>query len=269
MKFLKSLFSFTIPLIIVLTILSLYLSIGQVLNNYKYKINNDYSIMIVTSTPIIKENIKVLANMYVRNIEVLHREDIVNNLKSKLSSTSLELLEKKLPYFYNIHLQSYPTTSQLAKIKIELSTIANVKRIETFSSNHNQIYSLLILIDNIVSVLFVLFMISSILLLSKQVKIWFFEHSTRISIIEYHGGSIWYSAKPMIRLAILSSLIASGLVIVVSMYISNNLSQFVSNEILLVMSNTTLTVDSITIVATAFAISMVSLIGLVFKHKMK
>ncbi len=269
MKFLKNLFSFTVPLVIVLSIFSLYLAINSVVSNYKQKINNDYSIMIVCATPIVKDELKYIGGIKIKDIELLRRDTIINKFKDKLSTTSLTLLEQRLPHFYNIYLKTYPTTSQLAVIKTELKNIANIKRIETFSSNHGQIYSLLVLCENIVTVLFLFFLVSSVLLLSKQITIWFFEHSKRISIMEFHGSSIFYSAMPMVRLSIISMILSSALVIAMNYFIVNNLALFVNSEIMNIVAGMSLSINAIYVVLVALLVSVVSIASVIIKHKIK
>ena len=270
MKFLKSLVSFIIPLFIVLTTFALYNSITNVVSDYKNTIINDYSIMIVTHTPLIKEDITTLATIKVNNIKTLKRETIIKNLKDELSKTSLKLLEQKLPFFYNIYLDDYPTTSQLNLIRTQLSKISNIKRIETFSSDHSKIYSLLVLCEQIIAVAFIFILLFAILIILKQIKIWFFEHSKRISIIEYHGGSIIYSAFPIIKIAIISSIVASALTIALVFNIVNNLNYLVSVDVLNIIPNIkTLSVNYLSIIILSFCISIFSTIGVLIKHKIR
>ncbi len=270
MKFLKNLLSFMIPLIIVLATFALHNAIGNIVDEYKKSINNDYSIMVIANTPIVKENIKTLAKIDVKNIQVLKREDIIINLKEKLSKNSLELLKQKLPYFYKIYLEQYPTTTQLDTIKKELNKISNIKKIETFASDHNKVYSLLILVEQIVQIFLLFIFIFTFLILSKQIKIWLFEHSQRISIIQYHGGSILYAAKPIIKITLLSAIISSAIVIALVISMSNNLSFFLTPEVLSILPNKDyIPVDFIFIIILSFIISTLSTISVLLKHKIK
>ena len=217
MKLLKSFFSFSLPLVVMLFMFSIYLIVTKVVNNYKENIINDYAIVIITNTPF--SSIDSLAGIKVKDIEPLSREKIIKNVQQNLSDTSISLLQKKLPYFYKIYLEEFPTTLKLEKIRKELMTISNIKKIETFSNDHNKLYSLLILVQNIIFILFGAVLLLSILLLSKQIKIWFFEHNERISIIQLHGGSLLYSSKPIIKVilgsAFFSSILASSMLVVV------------------------------------------------------
>ena len=66
MKLLKSFISFTFPLIIMLFIYSVYLLVNKIVEDYQRGIINDYSIVIITSTPFVP--IDEVAGMSVKNI---------------------------------------------------------------------------------------------------------------------------------------------------------------------------------------------------------
>lgn len=266
MKPLKSFISFTFPLTVMLFIFSIYLLVNKVVNNYKDSIVNDYAIVVITNTPFI--SIEEIADIKVKNIEPISRSKIIKGVKDNLSESSLNLLNKKLPYFYKIYLEKFPTTLKLEQIRKELNTISNIRRVETFSNDHNKIYSLLILIQNIVLVLFVAVMVLSILLLSKQIKIWFFEHNERISIILLHGGSLFYSAKPILRIIIFSSIISSISVVALLYLIVNNLNNIVQPEILSLMPDLIhLEFEIMQIIILSFIIPLITFFGLLLQHK--
>ena len=268
MKPLKSFISFTFPLIVMLFIFSIYLLVDKVVHSYKDSIVNDYAIVVITNTPFI--SIDEIADIKVKNIEPLSRTKIIKGLKDNLSDSSLDLLSKKLPYFYKIFLEEFPTTVKLEQIRKELNTISNIRRIETFSNNHNKVYSLLILIQSIVFILFIAVMVLSILLLSKQIKIWFFEHNERISIILLHGGSLFYSAKPILRIIIFSSIVSSIIVIGLQYVIVNNLHIIVQPEILSLMPQLiNLEFEIAQIIILSFLIPLITFFGLLIQHKSK
>ena len=126
MKFLKNLFAFLIPLLSMLITFSIFLLINNVVENYKSKISKDYSIVIVTNTPLIKENISELAGIKVEKIITLPNDKIITNIKSSLSDNSIELLKQKLPNFYQIYLEIFPTSSELDEIKQNLLENKNI-----------------------------------------------------------------------------------------------------------------------------------------------
>jgi cell division transport system permease protein len=118
--------------------------------------------------------------------------------------------------------------------------------------------------------MFGFFIVFSILILSKQISIWFFEHQKRITIIQYHGGSIWYSSAPIMKIALISSILASIIAILLSYYVKNNLTMLFSQEILAVISDVSLlSVDMFKISLVSVIISIIPIIGVLLKYKLK
>ena len=268
MKPLKSLFSFIMPLIVMLLTFSIYLFLDKVVTKYKIDIANDYSIVVVANTPLVK--IEEVAGIKVKDLERLKREKIIKGLEDKLSKSSLDMLKTRLPYFYKIHLQEFPTTLKLEQIRKELNTISNVKEVETFSIDHNKIYSLLVLIQSVIQILFLIILTLSFLLLSKQIKIWFYEHSQRIDIIQLHGGSILYASKPIIRIVVISATISSLIVTGISYGFILNVQQIIEPELFdLIPSGLNFELEMFYIVVLAFIIPFIAFFWLLTKYKLK
>jgi cell division transport system permease protein len=268
MKLLKSFVSFTFPLIIMLFIYSVYLLVNKIVEDYQKGIINDYSIVIITNTPF--KAIDEIAGMSVKEIEPINRKKIIDDVKENLSKNSIKLLDKKLPYFYKIYLDDFPTTLKLQQIRKELSEMKNVRKIETFSTDHNKIYSLLLLIQDIVFILFIVVLVLSLLLLSKQIKIWFYEHSERITIIQLHGGSLLYASKPIIKTILLSALSSSILVVTALYFIADNLAHLIQPEIVSILPNVIhLELEVLQIVALSFFIPLITFFGLLIQYKAK
>ncbi len=268
MRLLKSFLSFTAPLIIMLITFSVYLFINKVVNNYKDNITNDYSILVIANTPL--GTIDEVADIKIKDIEILRREKIINDIKDNVSDSSLKVLTTKLPYFYKIYLEEFPTSSKLEQIRKELTTVSNIKRVETFSTDHNKIYSILVLIQNIVLILFTVILALAFLLLGQQIKIWFLEHSQRIAIIQLHGGSIMYSLKPILKVMFLSTIFSSVVVCMGSYFILQNISLLLQPELIsLIPDIKTFQIDMVKIVLLAFSIPMVTFFGLLIKYKLR
>jgi len=268
MKLLKSFFSFSFPLAIMLLMFSIYLLVTKVVDNYKENIINDYAIVVIANTPL--STINTLAGITVKSIEPLSRTKIIKSVQQNLSDTSIELLQKKLPYFYKIYLAEFPTSLKLEKIRKELMTISNVKKIETFSNDHNKLYSLLILVQNIIFILFCAVLVLSILLLSKQIKIWFFEHNERISIIQLHGGSLLYSSIPIIKVIITSSIFSSLLSSAILISIISNIHLIVEPEIMVLIPDVLrMEMEIFQIFILSLIIPSITFVGLLVKYKFK
>jgi len=268
MKSLKNFLAFLIPLLSMLITFSIYLLITNVVNGYKDKIANDYSIVIVTNTPIDKNKFSSIANIDVDRVEALEKEKIINSIKSNLSKTSIDLLERKLPYFYQIYLEEFPTSSELDVINNELKKNRNIRNIEIFSKDHNQIYLLLLLLNSISFILFFIITIFAIIIIAKQIKLWFHEHRTRITILRLHGASIIYSASSIINYAILSSFTAFVVVSAFYYYTINNLGVLFPVELQdILVVEIDFIFDTIKMFLLSFLISVCTIFGVLFKYK--
>jgi cell division transport system permease protein len=268
MKLLKSFFSFTFTLVIMLFMFSIYLVVTKVVNNYKENITNDYAIVVISNTPL--SPIDTLANIKVKDTESLSRQKIIKSVQDNLSDSSVKLLQTKLPYFYKIHLEEFPTSLKLEEIRNELMKISNIMKIETFSNDHNKLYSLLILVQNIIFILFIAVLVLSVLLLSKQIKIWFFEHSERINIIQLHGGSLLYSSIPIMKIILISAFISGILSSVILYGVMSNISLIVEPEIMtLIPSVLSMEKEIFQIFLLSIIIPLMTFFGLLVKYKLK
>ncbi len=270
MKSLKSIFSFVIPLTAMLITFAIFLFTTKVVDDYKLKISNDYSIVVVSSTPLIRDNLNEFAGINVKNIISLEKDQIINNIKNSLSEKSIRLLIQKLPFFYKIHLEQYPTTSQLKQIKFEINQLKNIKKVEIFSKNHNQIYLLLLLIQKIVIIVFIVMLIYAVIIISKQIKIWFYEQHEKITIMRFHGASILYSAGSLIKHAILGALISFVIVSVLIILINENLMLIFPIDLQSAI-NIKLSIKEsiIKVFVLSLSISIATIVGVLFKYKLK
>jgi cell division transport system permease protein len=64
----------------------------EIIANYKTKISDDYSIVVITNTPLIKDDINSLAGIAVKKIVTLDKEEIIHKVKDSLSENSIFLL---------------------------------------------------------------------------------------------------------------------------------------------------------------------------------
>lgn len=266
MKYLKNIFAFLIPLLSMLITFCIYLLINNVVENYKSKISRDYSIIIVATNPI--KDIKELAGIKVEKIQVLPNDKIIENIKSNLSNTSIELLKQKLPNFYQIYLEIFPTSSELEAIKNTLLENKNIKKVEVFYKNHNQIYLLLLILNNVSFILFFIITLFAIIIIAKQIKLWFHEYKVKISILRLHGASILYSASSVLNYAFISSflsfLIAAGFLV----FISNNLAVLFPLELQEIVDiKIDLKVELIKLFVLSFCISTFTIFGVLLKYK--
>lgn len=270
MKSLKNHLAFIIPLISMLITFVIFLFTTSIIKDYKNKISKDYSIVIVSHTPLIKDNFNTIAGINVAKIISLRKDKILKKLKKDLSKESITLLKNKLPFFYKIHLDNFPTTKQLIKIELELKKNKNIKNIEIFSKNHNQIYLLLIILNKIVVVLFIIILIFTIIIISKQVKIWFYENSSQITILKLHGASILYSASKIIKQAIFSSTISFIIVSTLIFFMSQNIYIFIPIELESIVNTKIDLFSQISkVFLLSYGISFITVLAVLITYKIK
>lgn len=268
MKFLKNLFAFLIPLLSMLITFSIFLLINNVVENYKSKISRDYSIVIVTNTPLEKDSINELAGIKVEKIQTLPNDKIITSIKSSLSDNSIELLKEKLPNFYQIYLEIFPTSSELEEIKETLLQNKNIRKVEVFYKNHNQTYLLLLLLNSVSFILFFIITLFAIIIIAKQIKLWFHEHSVKIAILRLHGASILYSASSILNYALLSSLLAFIISASFLYYVSHNMTVLFPLELHDIMDiEINLTLELMKIFLLSFCISIFTIFGVLLKYK--
>ncbi len=269
---LKRFLSFSLPLIIMLFSFAIYVSISKMIDKYETTINSDYSIVIVTATPITEDDIDTLSSVDLKELKPLSREKILNDLKNEVTEGSFTLLQVKLPYFYTISLKEFPTSSKLERIKRELLSVNGMKSVETFSKDHDNVYSLFLFIKTVSMTMFVFMVIFTFFIIANQINIWFYEHYERLHIINLHGGSLLYGAKPIIQLALISGIFSSIVVVAGVYYMHQNVELIFSPEIAkLVMQNkidfTILEASSVFVLS--LVISFITVFGVLIKNRFK
>ena len=270
MKFLKNTFAFVIPLTAMLISFIIFMFSSNILENYKVTIANDYSIVVITNTPLIKEDITSLADIKVQKIITLKKDNIITNIKSNLSKSSIDLLKRKLPHFYKIQLEVFPTTSELETIKNTLYQNKNIRKVEIFSKNHNSIYLLLLLLSQISFILFTIIAIFAVIIISKQIRIWFYEHHEKITILKLNGASILYSSATILKYAIFSSLISFLIVAGIFIYLVDNIGILLPNDLVdIIIVSLTVENSLIKVFLLSFGISILTILGVLIKYKMK
>ncbi len=269
---LKRFLSFSLPLIIMLFSFSIYVSIAKMIDKYEMTINSDYSIVIVTATPITEDDVSKLASVDLKEMKVLSRENILNELKNEVTEGSFTLLQVKLPYFYTLSLNQFPTSSKLERIKKDLLTIEGMKSVETFSKDHDNVYSLFLFIKTVSMTMFIFMVIFTLFIIANQINIWFYEHYERLQIINLHGGSLLYGAKPIIKLALISALFAGIVVLGSVYYIDQNIEIIFSPEISKIITQNKIEytiLEASSVVVLSLFISFITVFGVLIKNRFK
>ena len=102
----------------------------------------------------------------------------------------------------------------MQKIKDRISKISGVSRVETFSKTHDKIYKILQLVKNISAIFSALIGLIGLMLISKQMRIWLYEHKERIEIMTLLGAPSWLKSGALYKTALFDSFIATVSVVV-------------------------------------------------------
>lgn len=211
MKSISSHFSIIISVFVLLFSFQFSHVINTVVDDYANKITNDYSIVIVSSAEIKEEELKKQVSE-VESINEISSKKILDRLKNDMSSKNLALLQVALPKFYSLKLSTMPNTKKIESIKQKLLGISTITRIETFAKTHEKIFKMFLLLQSMAYIFTSFVAFIAVLLIFKQVRIWIYEHSRRMSIMTLFGASFFMKSAMLYRMTIVDSLISAFLV---------------------------------------------------------
>lgn len=221
MKFLKNHLALIIPLAALLFAIESIFLISRTIDNYREKIGSEYAIVLASKEPLSVAQIQnKIAQM--QNLEEIDTEEVLKQLSKNISAANFDLIKSSLPYFYKISLENFPSQSELDKIEQNLRSIGGISRIETFSKSHSQIFRLLIFNKGAVMVLSTIVVILSILLMFKQIEVWWLTHAQRMEIMGLLGASSWMKSSLLFKLALSDTIIAALIVSAGIYYASSN-----------------------------------------------
>jgi len=185
--------------------------VKKVVDEYAIKIVNDYAIVVVASTELKEESFKKeIPEIYA--IEEISSKRILDRLKNDMSSKNLGLLQAALPKFYSLKLEKLPGGKKLESIKQKLLAHSSITRVETFIKTHEKVFKMFLLLQGMVYIFAVFIGCIAILLIFKQVRIWTYEHSRRMSIMSLFGASFFMKSAMLYRMTLVDSLLSALLV---------------------------------------------------------
>ena len=217
MKSLKNHISLIIPLFAILFAVEFYLVIEKILNNYERYLSRDYSIVVVAQKPLSLEELR----SYEPDIVKLKEVDstlVINRLKQSGVEIDYKELKNFLPRFYKVYLSTFPSTDTLKRIKQELLKVDGIVRVETFTKTHEKIYNFLVFLKNISKFFLAIILVTSLMLVFKQIEIWNLEHSERMYIMALFGAPLWMRTAILIKLSIIDTIISTILVYLFYLY---------------------------------------------------
>jgi cell division transport system permease protein len=269
MKSIKNHLSLVIALLSILFSMQVFVVADRSIDAYKETLAHKYSVVIVSQKTLLEEEIFKI-NDIVASIEELKPDDAIERLNSGMSKKNMELLKVTLPKFYKLHLRYYPTPSEVKKLTKDLIGHNSIKKVEDFSHTHDTTYKLLLLFKGVVTVFALCIFVVTTLLIFKELRIWQFKHSERMSIMGLFGAPLWLRSAVLFRLAIVDAIIASILAYGVFTYISLSpwiLEQFSSIGIEIVIFDSVADFMKLSMIAVGLSILLASMIVLGHKEE--
>lgn len=211
MKSFKNHIGVIFPLVILLFSIEFILLTDKVIKNYESLMGNDYNIIIMSDKSLSAAEVKNEVNTF-KELILLDTTQIINKLKENISQKNISVLMTTLPKFYSLKLNNFPSSSYMQKVTDNLKKIDGVKRVETFSKTYDKIYKMLVLSRSIFAGFTVLIAFMGIALVFKQMKIWLYEHKSRVEIMTLFGAPYWLKSAILYKIAIIDSLIATALI---------------------------------------------------------
>lgn len=268
MRIIRQYLSLLIPLVALLIGIESIILTFRALSYYEDLVGRNYAIVLVSNKELhlsdIKKDIKETQSLIeLESTSIL--EDIARNFRD---STRLNL-QNSLPFFYSLKLNSFPNQSKITQIESQLKRIDGIFRVESFSKTHNQTYRLLVLLKGCVLVLSSLVLVLSLLLMIKQVEVWRFEHSERMEIMTYFGAPAKMKNKPLYKLALIDSILATSFVIIGIIVASRNekISAIMAMLGIDIFSLQNFTIDFIILAFSSYFISMMAVFVVILFQK--
>lgn len=221
MKSLRNHFSLVVALLSILFSLQTFIVVQRAIDAYKSNLANNYSLVIV-SQKVINSKILIHKNSIISELIPLAPDDVIEKLNSGIDKKNLELLKLSLPKFYRLKLTHYPSPDEINNLTKALLRDDSIIKVETFSHSHDTTYKLLLLFKTVIGVFALSIAIITTLLISKELKIWQFNHNERMSIMALFGAPTWLRSAVLFRLALVDALIASFLAFILFSYIASS-----------------------------------------------
>ena len=267
MKSIKNHLSLVVALLSILFSMQVFVVADRSIDAYKETLAHKYSVVIVSQKTLLDEEVLKI-NKIIASVEELQPDAVIQRLNSGMSTKNIELLKVTLPKFYKLHLNYYPTPNEVKGLTKDLIAHSSIKKVEDFSHTHDTTYKLLVLFKGVVIVFSLCIFVVTTLLIFKELRIWQFKHSERMSIMGLFGAAMWLRSAVLFRLAIVDAIIASILAYGVFTYISMSpwiLEQFASIGIEIIIFDSV--GDFMKLFAIAIGLSILLATMIVLGHK--
>ncbi len=221
MKSLKSHFSLIAALFTILFTIQVYQILDRSISSYEENLRANYSMVVIATSTLDEGPIKARFPL-VRSLDEISPDKVIKRLEKDMDKTSLGLLRATIPKFYKLSLEHYPQPEEVDMLSSKLMNLKSIKKVESFSQTHDQIYKLLVLYKGVTQIFAFAIFIVTMLLIAKEMRIWQFQHQDRMNIMALFGAPMMLRSAVLFRLAIMDAIIAAVLVIISFSIISAN-----------------------------------------------
>jgi cell division transport system permease protein len=208
MKSIRNHLSLVIALLSILFSIQIFIIVERSVMAYKENLATNYSLVVVSNVTLDDKSI-VSSDSTINSMAELSPDSVIERLNTGMSTKNMELLKHTLPKFYKVRLKFYPSPSEIESVTKKLLQNKNITKVENFSQSHDTTYKLLLLFKNVVSLFAVSIFVITSLLIFKELRIWQFKHSERMSIMALFGAPTWLRSAVLFRLAIVDAIITS------------------------------------------------------------
>lgn len=267
MKSIKNHLSLVVALLSILFSIQIFTIVQRSIDSYKDNLANNYSIIVVSQQRIGNKTFTQI-DPIIDNSSELSPDNVIKRLNNELDKKNIELLKLTLPKFYKITLKHYPSPGEIKDLTKALFKNKAIMKVENFAESNNTVYQLLLLFKGVISVFAVTIFTITSLLIFKELRIWQFKHTERMSIMGLFGAPIWLRSAVLFRLSILDAFIASISAIIIFTFLSSNawlLEQFKTIGIQVIIFDPLN--DSIILAVAALLLSLILASLIVLAHK--
>lgn len=216
MKSIKSHLSLTTALFAILFTVQIFAIVLRLIDSYEEKLKDSYAMVLISHAQLEKQTLSpVVKGKF--ELTILSNEEILQELSSDLDKKQITLLKATLPYFYELKLDHFPQPDEITSMETKLLNIDGIKEIESFANRHDQVFRLLLLIKSVVDIFAVIIIIIAALLILKEMRLWQLNHQNRMHIMALFGAPVWLRSAVLFRFAILDTLFATALTLIIFM----------------------------------------------------
>lgn len=267
MKFIKYHLTFILPMMAILLGIEFFLVFDRTTDSYEAGLREGYSMFVVTKKPMELSDFKRL-NPHISSIEEVKRAVIASKISRGIGQSGSKEILKALPYFYNVKLDSYMSSSGLEEIRKDLEESDRVKRVETFGSSYTDSYKLFSFIKFTLKAFLGFMGIVSFFLIIKQMQIWKYAHYERMQIMKIFGASLMLRSGVLFRVAIVDAVISTFLTSGIFLFLKYYWAEKSNIDILMQKQNLLFqSTDFIVLLGVSLAIVIVSVYYVVFSNR--